>query len=75
MTGDPPVTPTLMLPMARDPDPTPIRRFGPMTANGYISAAAGFPLLVDPHMSRTRSNRTNYRMPYRPYRYIDLSRS
>jgi hypothetical protein len=61
--------------MAGYPEPTPIRRLGPMTANGYISTAAGFPLLVDPNMSRTRSNGTNYRMPYRPYRYIDLSGS
>lgn len=46
-----------------------------MTANGYVSAAAGFPLLIDPHMSGTRSNGTNDRMPYGPYRYINLSGS
>jgi hypothetical protein len=43
-----------------------------MTANGYIRTTTGFPLLVDPHVSRTRSNGTYYRMPYRPHRYIDL---
>jgi len=72
MTGNPPVTPTLMCPMAGDPDPTGMRRLGPMTTDGYIGAATRFPLLVDPHVSRTRSNGTNNRMPYRPYRYIDL---
>jgi hypothetical protein len=72
MTGHPIITPTFMCPMTGDPTPTWMGRLGPMTTNGYISAATGFPLLIDPDVSRTGSNRTNNRMPYRPYRYIDL---
>jgi hypothetical protein len=75
VTGNPPITTTLMRPVTGDPDPTPMRRKGPVTAYSYIGAAAGFPFFIDPHMPGAGSHRPGNGVPNGMYRDIDLSRS
>jgi hypothetical protein len=49
-----------------------MRGLGPVTAGGDISAATPCPFLVDPDVTRARSNRSYDRMPNGTNRYIDL---
>jgi hypothetical protein len=61
--------------MTGDPNPTRMRRLGPVTADGYIGTAAGFPFFIDPHVPGTRRHRPWYGMPHGTNRNIDLSGS
>jgi hypothetical protein len=72
MTGIPAVTPATMIPMTGIPDPARMRGLGPVTADGDICAVTPCPFLVDPDVTRARSNRSFDGMPNRTYRYIDL---
>jgi hypothetical protein len=46
-----------------------------MTANGYITTAAPFPVFIDPDVSGAWSRWPGDRTPGRMYGYIDLSGS
>lgn len=72
MTGIPAVTPATMIPMAWIPDPARMRGLGPIAADSYIGAVTPCPFLVDPDVTRARSNRSYDGMPNGTYRYIDL---
>ena len=72
MTGIPAVTPATMIPMTWIPDPARMRGLGPMTTDGHIGAVLPGPVLVDPDVTRARSNRSYDGMPNGTYRYIDL---
>jgi hypothetical protein len=67
------MTPATMIPVTGIPDPARMRGLGPITADSHIGAVTPGPLLVDPDVSRTRSNRSHDGMPNGTNRYIDLS--
>jgi len=75
MAALPILTATLMDPVTGNPYPTRVRGLSPVTTDGNISPATGFPLLIDPHMPRARSHRAGNRMPCRSYRNINLGGS
>jgi len=72
MSRIPAVTSAAMIPMTGIPNPARMRWFGPITADGDISAATPCPFLVNPDVARARSDRSYDRMPFGTNRYIDL---
>ncbi len=73
MASDPVVTTAFVCPVTTNPYRTRIGTLSPVTANGYIGAAAVFPFFVDPYMPGTGSRwPMGNGMPYWPYRYINL---
>jgi hypothetical protein len=72
MSGIPAVTSAAMIPMTGIPDPARMRGLCPVAADSDISAVTPCPFLVDPDVTRARSNRSYDGMPNGTYRYIDL---